>query len=120
MNAYTISRLAEDAGVSIHVVRDYVLRGLLRPAWRTQSGYGIFDERSLARLRFVRAAVESGIGLDELTRLCRALDANDGTGVTGCIERLVRLIAIRQAALAAIEIQLADLVRCVDKGHIHA
>ncbi|NOM13140.1 mercuric resistance transcriptional repressor protein MerD, partial [Klebsiella pneumoniae] len=28
MNAYTISRLAEDAGVSVHVVRDYVLRGL--------------------------------------------------------------------------------------------
>ncbi|MEG1680655.1 MAG: mercuric resistance transcriptional repressor protein MerD, partial [Stenotrophomonas sp.] len=26
MNAYTISRLAEDAGVSVHVVRDYVLR----------------------------------------------------------------------------------------------
>jgi MerR family mercuric resistance operon transcriptional regulator len=31
MNAYTISRLAEDAGVSVHVVRDYVLRGLLHP-----------------------------------------------------------------------------------------
>jgi MerR family mercuric resistance operon transcriptional regulator len=32
MYAYTISRLAEDAGVSVHVVRDYVLRGLLHPA----------------------------------------------------------------------------------------
>lgn len=31
MNAYSISRLAEDAGVSVHIVRDYMLRGLLHP-----------------------------------------------------------------------------------------
>ncbi|MBX3671307.1 MAG: transcriptional regulator MerD, partial [Rhodocyclaceae bacterium] len=31
MNAYTVSRLAFDAGVSVHIVRDYLLRGLLRP-----------------------------------------------------------------------------------------
>ncbi|MCT8865386.1 MULTISPECIES: hypothetical protein [Shewanella] len=30
MNAYTVSRLALDAGVSVHIVRDYLLRGLLR------------------------------------------------------------------------------------------
>ncbi|HQT01453.1 MAG TPA: transcriptional regulator MerD, partial [Thiobacillus sp.] len=28
MNAYTVSRLALDAGVSVHIVRDYLLRGL--------------------------------------------------------------------------------------------
>lgn len=32
MNAYSISKLAEDAGVSVHVVRDYLMRGLLHPA----------------------------------------------------------------------------------------
>lgn len=47
MNAYTISHLASEAGVSIHVVRDYVLRGLLRPAQRTASGYGLYDAQSL-------------------------------------------------------------------------
>lgn len=26
MNAYTVSRLALDAGVSVHIVRDYLLR----------------------------------------------------------------------------------------------
>ena len=35
MNAYTVSHLAHDAGVSVHVVRDYMLRGLLRPVERT-------------------------------------------------------------------------------------
>lgn len=28
MSAYTVSRLALDAGVSVHIVRDYLLRGL--------------------------------------------------------------------------------------------
>lgn len=32
MNACTPSKLAREAGVSVHVVRDYVVRGLLRPA----------------------------------------------------------------------------------------
>ena len=27
MNAYTVSRLALEAGVSVHIVRDYLLRG---------------------------------------------------------------------------------------------
>ncbi len=64
MNAYSISKLADDACVSVHVVRDYMIRGLLHPARRTESGYNIFDDKTLGRLRFLRAAFESGIGLD--------------------------------------------------------
>ncbi|KAK0361277.1 hypothetical protein LTR94_023899 [Friedmanniomyces endolithicus] len=78
MSAYTVSRLALDAGVSVHIVRDYLLRGLLRPVACTTGGYGLFDDTALQRLRFVRAAFEAGIGLDALARLCRALDAADG------------------------------------------
>ena len=114
MNAYTISRLAQDAGVSVHVVRDHVLRGLLHPAQRTQSGYGIFDEQSLVRLRFVRAAFEAGIGLDELTQLCRALDANDRPDVTGCVQRLLAHVTARQAALSSVQAKLAELACCHD------
>ena len=78
MNAYTVSRLALDAGVSVHIVRDYLLRGLLRPVACTPGGYGLFNDAALQRLCFVRAAFEAGIGLDALARLCRALDAADG------------------------------------------
>ena len=120
MNAYSISRLAEDAGVSVHIVRAYMLRGLLHPARRTESGYGIFDERSLARLCFVRAAFESGIGLDELARLCRALDADDSTDVIGCIDRLLGQIATRLAALDAVKTELAGLTHRAIEGHTHA
>jgi len=64
MSSYRISKLAEQAGVSVHVVRDYLLRGLLHPVRRTDSGYGIFDAQSLERLRFVRTAFEAGTGFD--------------------------------------------------------
>jgi len=35
MNVYTVSRLVHDVGVSVHVVRESLLRGLLHPAART-------------------------------------------------------------------------------------
>ncbi len=78
MSAYTVSQLAHNAGVSVHIVRDYLVRGLLRPVACTTGGYGVFDDAALQRLCFVRAAFEAGIGLDALARLCRALDAADG------------------------------------------
>src|SRR3546814_3162750 len=46
MSAYTVSRLALDAGVSVHIVRDYLLRGLLRPVACTPGGYGLLDRKS--------------------------------------------------------------------------
>lgn len=88
MNAYSISKLEEDAGVSVHVVRDYMIRGLLQPIRGTEGGYNIFDGKTLGRLRFLRAAFESRIGLDELARLCKALDAGDSESLNRCVERL--------------------------------
>lgn len=43
MSAYTVSQLAHNAGVSVHIVRDYLVRGLLRPVACTTGGYGVFD-----------------------------------------------------------------------------
>jgi len=100
MSAYTVSRLALDAGVSVHIVRDYLLRGLLRPVACTTGGYGLFDDTALQRLRFVRAAFEAGIGLDALARLCRALDAADGDGASAQLAVLRQLVERRREALA--------------------
>ena len=109
MNAYMVSHLAHDAGVSVHVVRDYMLRGLLRPVERTAGGYGLFDAEALQRLCFVRAAFEAGIGLDMLTRLCRALDAADGDGTAEQLAVLRQLVERRREALASLEMQLAAM-----------
>ena len=109
MNAYTVSHLALDAGVSVHVVRDYMLRGLLRPVACTTGGYGLFDAAALQRRGFVRAAVEAGIGLNALVRLCRALDAADGDGASAQLAVLRQLVECRREALASLEMQLAAM-----------
>ena len=136
MNAYTVSRLALNAGVSVHIVRDYLLRGLLRPVACTPGGYGLFDDAALQRLCFVRAAFEAGIGLnaadvaflclpdaaareqrrahyeaalDALARLCRALDTADGDEAAAQLAVLRQFVERRREALADLEVQLATM-----------
>lgn len=109
MTEYTLSKLAKDAGISINVTRDYVLRGLVRPTRRTASGYGIYDEAALSRLRFIRASYKCGIGLDKLGQLCQALNAEKRLETIRCIECLQDHIRQRQLALSNVEAQLAEI-----------
>lgn len=109
MSAYTVSQLAHNAGVSVHIVRDYLVRGLLRPVACTTGGYGVFDDAALQRLCFVRAAFEAGIGLDALARLCRAAPvgraAARGVGPSG---RATGLHASRAGARGGIAVNAPD------------
>jgi MerR family mercuric resistance operon transcriptional regulator len=122
VSSYTVSKLAQDAGVSVSVVRDYVLRGLLRPAGHTEGGYGLYDAHALERLRLVRALFEAGIGLGELARLCHALDAQAGNA-GDCLAHLRALVAARREALALLDRQLAEMVagtrRCTEAESHH-
>ena len=108
MKAFSISQLAEAAGVSVHVVRDHVLRGLLRPVSRTASGYTVFDEHALARLRFVRQAFNAGIGLRDLVKLCGALDGNHAHA-SACVDSVLQQVQSRREALKATETLLTAL-----------
>ena len=109
MHAYTISHLAEDAGVSIHVIRDYELRGLLHPSERTEYGYRIYDERALERLKFVMAGKASGLSLSELSTLCKALDECDEGISSECINRIMQQVEYRHKALLDFKQRLARL-----------
>lgn len=108
MNAYTISKLASEAGVSVHIVRNYLVRGLLHPTQHTNGGYGLFDAQAMGRLRFVRTAFEAGISLHELTRLCHALDGRAGDAGE-CLAHLRLLISSRLETLALLDRQLARM-----------
>jgi MerR family transcriptional regulator, mercuric resistance operon regulatory protein len=107
VNAYTISKLAEDAGISIDRVRQYTQRGLLRPCERTASGYRIYDDHALARLRFVVAGREAGLSLEELAAFVQALDAAGRTSA--------------RRAFAALEAQVRQRLERVTcfKGKLH-
>ena len=110
MNAYTISKLAEDAGVSVHIIRDYELRGLLRPCQCTDSGYRIYDEQVLQRLHFILAGKEAGIALAELACLCQAMDANDPKKLQQSIGQIHELLDQKKGMQKAFRRQLGKLI----------
>lgn len=108
MSGYTTFKLAAAAGVSVHVVRDYVIRGLVRPVRRTPGGYCLFDEQALELVRLLWALFEVGIGVDESAGLCRALD---GGHATECVTGLRTRIRVQRKRLVDLGRQLEELAQ---------
>jgi len=65
----TIGKLARQSGLKASAIRYYEARGLLRPAVRLSNGYRLYDEDSVATLRFLRRAQGFGITLREIKQL---------------------------------------------------
>lgn len=65
----SIGTVSRRAGVGIDTIRYYERRGLLAEPERRPSGYRLYDERVIQRLRFVRHAKELGFTLDEIGEL---------------------------------------------------
>ena len=55
--------------MSVHTIRYYERHGLLPKPPRTHSGYRIFSEDAVKRLRFVKHAQELGFSLKEIKEL---------------------------------------------------
>lgn len=100
----TISALARRGGVGVETVRYYQRRGLMEvpPASGAVRRY---DERDLARLRFIRQAQGAGFTLEEIGELI-ALDRRDDR------PRVRELAASRVEALDA---QIDALQRARDR-----
>lgn len=63
------SQVAKRLGVGIEAVRFYESKGLIDPPQRTESGYRLYGEKELARIRFVQHAKEVGFSLAEIKQL---------------------------------------------------
>lgn len=87
-----IGEVARRSGLSIDAVRFYERRGVLPPAERTESGYRLFGEDTVARLGLVRQLQALGFTLDEVVD---ALQSHDGLGAT-CESERWRLEAVEQ------------------------
>lgn len=70
--------LAKKAGIGIETLRYYERRGLLRKPGRTPSGYRVYPEESVQRLRFIKRSQELGFTLKEIMELL-ALWEDPGT-----------------------------------------
>ena len=110
MRAYTISKLADDAGVSPHVVRDYELRGLLCPCRCSPNGYRIYDDQVLRRLQFVLAGKAAGISLTELAELCQAMDNSDAKAVEQSLSNITKTLEQHEQAIGDFRHSLSGCV----------
>ena len=74
-NQYTISQLAKAADVPTSTVRYYERIQLLEAEDRSQGNYRLYNEGSLRKLKFIRAAQSIGFQLSDVRTLLDAGDA---------------------------------------------
>ncbi len=69
-----IGELARTTGVPPKTLRYYDEIGLLRPAGRTPSGYRLYGDGAVDRLRFVRKAQRLGLSLTDIRSILNISD----------------------------------------------
>ena len=113
-----IGELSTRAGVSIDSVRYYERRGVLSKAPRTASGYRLFGDDDVTRLRFVRQLQDLGFTLDEIVDALQVHDRGQAT----CASERWRLEAVsarldeRIAALKATRRLIDRSLRACERG----
>jgi MerR family mercuric resistance operon transcriptional regulator/MerR family gold-responsive transcriptional activator of gol and ges genes len=65
----TIGKLAKLVGINIQTVRYYERRSLLSPMAKRPSGYRLYGEDAIRRLRFIKNAQTLGFTLHEIAEL---------------------------------------------------
>ena len=91
----------------VQTIRFYERRGLLPEPQRKDSGYRIYGEQDLRRLRFIRQAKALRFALEEIGKLLRMRER----GLSPCCE----VISIGERHLKEVEQQIAELERFRDE-----
>jgi MerR family mercuric resistance operon transcriptional regulator/MerR family gold-responsive transcriptional activator of gol and ges genes len=97
----TIGRLAKAVGVNIQTLRYYERLKLVIPVNRKPSGYRLYGDEALRRLRFIKNAQAVGFTLQEIADLLNLRVSS--TARCGDVQRRA------QAKLAKVEAKLKDL-----------
>jgi MerR family transcriptional regulator, mercuric resistance operon regulatory protein len=107
-----IGELADAVGVTSQTIRFYERKGLLPDAERGANGYRIYDEPTLARLRFINMAQAAGLTLSEIRSIIDLRD--DGTvpcaHVVALIDSKLADVRARIRHLAALQAELEALL----------
>ena len=89
---FTIGELARRTEVTRDTIRFYERVGLLPPPTRTRSGYRIFGEADVRRVRFVREAQSIGLTLDGIQELLSVSEMQTPEECHKVAEQLARRI----------------------------
>lgn len=111
MTALTISRAAEAVGFAPTTLRYYEDEGLLGDVPRSAAGYRLYDDRTLARARFIAHAKSLGLPLTDIRDLAALWAGDHCASVQHRLRELVRQrladVAAQQSDLAAFADALA-------------
>lgn len=86
MSDLTIGQLAKSVSVKTDTVRHYEKLGLIAPESRSDSGYRLYNAKSVLRLKFILKAKEVGFTLNETKSLLQVQASDTAT----CKDMLVR------------------------------
>lgn len=114
----TVSQLAREASVKATTVRYYERKGLLPSPSRSLSGYRLYPDETVRRLRFIKHAQELGFTLHEIDELL-ALTAAKRSSAEVCALTQVKITSVNQkiTQLKALKKQLQRLTAsCTRKG----
>lgn len=107
---YTIKEAAARTGLSVSVIRAWERRyGVVRPA-RTRSGYRLYDDASLERLRAMRRLVEDGWLPSEAARAIAAQETEPARRASSDAETADGSTAVEHPSSTAIERERDSLV----------
>lgn len=95
--------LARETGCNLETIRYYEKIGILPEPPRTATGYRVYDEGHVSRLRFVMRARELGFSIEEVRGLLHLVDG----GTQTCAEVKERT----ECHLADVRSKIADLRR---------
>lgn len=97
------AQLARRAGCNLETIRYYERVGLLGEPPRTASGYRIYDDKHVRRLRFIMRGRKLGFMIEEIRGLLALVD--DGTQTCGEVK------ARTEDHLSDVRAKIADLRR---------
>ena len=111
-----IGELAERSGCPVETIRYYERIGLLPPPQRSPNNYRVYTERHAERLSFIRHCRALDMTLEEIRVLLELRDRpeQDCVGVNELLDKHIKHVAERIAALSALEKQLKDLRGCCE------
>jgi len=107
-------QLAKLSGITAESVRYYEKRGLIREPPRTASGYRMYSEDYITRIRFIKRVQDLGFTLREIQELLslRVAPDSDRADVRKQVNEKISSIELKIEDLQRIKAALEPLVSC--------
>jgi MerR family copper efflux transcriptional regulator len=114
----TIGKLAKAVGVNIETIRYYERRKLLRTKTKSPSGYRLYDDEALRKLRFIKNAQTLGFTLKEICELLNLRTSSTAScrGVQGKAQARLMQVKEKVRELQALARTLRGLIQTCRAG----